>query len=312
MNITRFRGLLHEVKKLGADQAVAKLRRELGTGRADLKPENLVCGKNGLYNIEHNTLSRVILHICDKNIYGRYFPEELRTRIDTHQFDDPRLVKRIHRYHIINCQTLQRAYREGWRDKYKRTQRMDERFFYRFTSFDNVMATNSDQRLLVCGNCLAELNERNQAHPQLSRETFTLKLFFSDKFADAWLKDESAGVDIGSIPSVYGPDWPLIATRYKELVKYQCEGENCESPNLSPRTLRKFLHCHHVNRDKQDTNYSNLKALCILCHAREPGHEQIKSHPDHARYLKLVRKRAETPSRRGHDDQSDRHEIDQS
>ena len=289
MKLTRFEELLREVQKLGASQVIVNLIKTLESGLEDLDPEDIVFGEHGLFLVdERGILTRVIVHIVDKPI-DRFFPDETKNAIRNDDFDDSYVVKRVHKYHLVNCSTLKQAESGGWRDKYKMSQRRDGRFFYRFISDNKVYKINEDQLLEVCANCLKEINNKHKSNIIYTKMNFKPEIFFSDEFRDKWINDVSFGMATGSIPNLYQQDWKEISKKYKEKINYQCEGSGCKYPDLSKPDMRKYLHTHHLNMDKANNNYSNLEALCLACHADQPGHEHMKN--KHYRdYLKLIKK----------------------
>jgi len=179
---------------------------------------------------------------------------------------------------------MQKAKKQGWHDKYKMTLRQDGKFYYRYVDNNEVKVTREDQTLEVCGNCLIEFNEIIQ-DKNYSKKNFLPNNFFIEDFVKHWIPDDGYKPGYLSNPNVYQQDWHRISKKYRELKGYRCENESCESPNLSYENMRKYLHCHHIDFDKSNNNYSNIKALCIRCHAEEPNHEHLKNHPDYKDYL---------------------------
>lgn len=286
--LTRFESLLVEVRKLGADKLIKEIARDLETGLLDANPEDIVYGENGLYYVDQRgVLARVIVHIVDKRIDSRYFPDVARKAIDNDNFDDDLVVKKSHKFHVLNCTTLQTAERDGWRDKYKMTQNRDGTFYYRFITKEKVYKENRHQKLLVCSNCLRELNKKYKGQDSFLVDNFSMDKFFSAEYMQHWQKPEDYTLDVESVPNIYQKDWSEISRKFKEKKNYQCEGENCRYRDLSKPELRQYLHCHHRNMDKSNNNFSNLMALCIACHAEQPNHEHMKG-AEYKSYIKLV------------------------
>lgn len=77
-------------------------------------------------------------------------------------------------------------------------------------------------------------------------------------------------------PSRYTSDWPSVSRRYKES-----RGWTCEECSLSLRKPgdQHLLHVHHKNRDSLDNRESNLVALCVQCHSKQPGvgHKRLRT-----------------------------------
>ena len=286
MKITKFEKLLSITRQMGAEKSIDNLIKIIDTGQKEVDPNELVYGSEGIYYVDpRGVLTRVILHITDKNINSRYFPDDARSAVESEDFDDDYLIKKIHKYHLVNCQTLRQAENQGWRDKYRVSRRRDGLFFYRFTNGNEVLYINEEQRMHVCGYCLRELNNMWQSN--VKKKDFLPDLFFSDDGPRKGIEYNGEPVSESSLPNIYQKDWPLISRKYRELVGYQCENPDCTFKNLSPPNLHRYLHCHHVNFIRSDNSYSNLKALCIYCHAQIPLHDRLKKWPDYNKFLHL-------------------------
>jgi len=288
MDITKFRELRAIVAQLGADPVVAKLDKALKGDGLDLDhPERIIVGETGLFLLNDRGVTRALFYIVNKNIrWGRRATaEKIRKIILQKQFQNTELVKSCHRYHILNCDTLKKAQAEGWRSKYHAANRIDGTFFYRFLDRESILAESKNQQLHVCGNCLKLLSE-------LTGEPYSRSQFLPGAFFDLDLGGliSSNEVDPNCPPAanIYGSDWREISSRYKAMKNYQCEGDDCPHPDLSPSNLKRYLHCHHVDRDKQHTTFFNLRALCVYCHAKQPQHSHMQNSPDLKKYLDLI------------------------
>ncbi len=290
MKLTRFIELEKAIRLFGANKSVQQLAKELETGKIDADFSNLICGETGIYLIrEDGLLTRVIVHIVDINIKGGYFGKDARRLVKSKMYDDSRLLKKIHKYHLVNCSTLQTAKDKGWSEKFKMSQRQDGKFFYRFIQDDHIHTTNDSQKLVVCGNCLKEINLLNESKETYEKTQFSPSIFFSEEFQNNWLPSSSNNhYARDSVPNMYSKDWDKISLGYKERMGFICEGENCSYRNLNTPELKKYLNCHHVNMDKANSKYSNLKALCILCHANQPNHGHLKSSNEYKKYKKII------------------------
>lgn len=74
----------------------------------------------------------------------------------------------------------------------------------------------------------------------------------------------------------YTSDWGSVSNRYKKAQGWRCEhcGVYCGGPGDRP-----LLHVHHWDRNPQNNRDSNLVALCIQCHSRQPGagHKRLRT-----------------------------------
>lgn len=290
MELTRFENLGASIRLLGGSKVTAELVKALELGVKDADPNDVVAGDSGIFFLsDEGALTRVLVNIVDKSTSSRYVTAKQRALIESGKFDDDELVESLHKYHLVRCKTIERAEEQGWRDKYKLSHRADGRFYYRFLANNEVIAERKDQRLLVCKNCLSAAAAADAIGRPASREDFK-----PNDFLNALEGNKVVGLpDRGefaeqSVPNKYARDWRLIANALKRRKNFRCEGLNCPSRDLSDRASRRFLHAHHKDLDKTNNDFSNLEALCIYCHAQEPGHEHMKLSPDYRAYRRTL------------------------
>ncbi len=66
---------------------------------------------------------------------------------------------------------------------------------------------------------------------------------------------------------LYTKDWELVSWQYRESKDFTCE--DCLA-NLTG--YKGHLHVHHIDHNKGNNEVGNLRALCILCHAKHHSH----------------------------------------
>lgn len=216
---------------------------------------------------------RVLLYIRDVSDYG----------------NRARDVNSLPKFHVSNCKKLQDMRSQNRFGRYVVAARQDGNFQINRIGNGSPTAT-STERLLVCQFCLGNLsfNGFSPGLPSDKRKrlvhTFSLKVFFSKYDRDI--------IDAGELQSEttaplndYTGDFGLHATAAKERSNYRCE--NC-MVNLQQSHLRRFLHAHHLNAIKYDNSPGNLKALCIACHAEQPGHSHMRALPMYGEFLRLI------------------------
>ena len=64
--------------------------------------------------------------------------------------------------------------------------------------------------------------------------------------------------------SKYTKDWNSISLNLRIISGWKCS--NC---NVVLTRHKSLLHVHHIDRDKNNNESSNLKVLCKLCHRQE-------------------------------------------
>ncbi len=67
----------------------------------------------------------------------------------------------------------------------------------------------------------------------------------------------------------YTRDWDTISKTYRESHQYTCE--NC-GLKIEDDYDKQYVHVHHLNGNKENNDDSNLKCLCLYCHAHVDDH----------------------------------------
>ena len=143
------------------------------------------------------------------------------------------------------------------------------------------------QPLPICQNCLHGLAFEGFSL-QLDRKTREriVSGFTPDKFFAVYphsLHVKQPTYDSETAPlNDYTNDFREISNRLRQDLGWKCEG--CARV-LADHKLRRFLDVHHINGNRRDNRHSNLKVLCIVCHANQPDHHHMKSDPRYRDYL---------------------------
>lgn len=216
---------------------------------------------------------RVLLYIRDVSVFGGR-----QTRQD-----------RNPRYHVSNCSTLQEMRASNRIERYVVAARDDGQFQVNFIR-ERSSVESSIIALRICQNCLSQLGWQGFGYhlARPAREqivgAFTPRMFFEayprDLVFDADLEDEDTAPLNG-----YTEDFPEIANSIKRSLDYRCE--QCHL-DLSSYQLRRHLHVHHKNGQKFNNARSNLIALCLRCHANQPGHGHMRNTADYRQFLEAV------------------------
>lgn len=182
------------------------------------------------------------------------------------------------KYHVVDCRTLKMMRSAGRYKRYVVTRRTDGEFLLNFS--DNLLRTEPEtHRLDICKNCLGqELHMRGR----YTVDAFPLADWFNaiDPGYEPPPLDGLYGprtTPVTGSPSNYPPDWNLRSLLCRESANWRCE--EC-GIDLSLRPQRRFLHAHHI-RGTWYNNPEDLIALCIRCHAGQPGHSHMRNLPDY-------------------------------
>ena len=187
------------------------------------------------------------------------------------------------RFHVAECRTLERMRMDGRFERYVVTIRMDGLFLVDWLDPDTRERGETEAGLKVCKNCLSTLNwqgyQRSDAHLQLPNgkrqskneiwESFTIPDFLMDY--STFFRSKPSRRDTKAPLNVYIEDWPRISEKKRREARWRCE--ECR---VDLSAYPGSLHCHHRNGVVTDNSSNNLRVLCVLCHAKQPGHQHMR------------------------------------
>lgn len=187
------------------------------------------------------------------------------------------------KYHVAYCSTLEEIYQEERFERYVAKNATDGNFF--ITGFNYGTREHKDgmTKLKVCKNCLKHLNYQGYqsgANQAAIFNNFSLSEFFETYKAD--FKHKPTGRSGERKDGIYLDNWPERSRQYRASVFW-----TCESCGLDLSSNKNLLHSHHRNGVKSDNSNSNLQALCIECHARQPKHDMKITFGERETLIKL-------------------------
>jgi hypothetical protein len=207
----------------------------------------------------------------------------------------------LHKYHLHYCQSLKEQKAKGNLEKYRVSLSEDGKFHYVFSKENGGVVRN--QKLNVCKTCLKDFYKKddyekigvtyNKKKNSLDVSGFKLKDFFdnqpktvldgdSPKFLFDGLNISGMDMDYNEVSAEYRDDWREISIARKKAKNYTCE-ECGWSPKSSKE--KKYIHTHHMDKDKSNNLSSNLKVLCIDCHFNY--HPTLKGNAEHEKFLEI-------------------------
>ncbi len=197
------------------------------------------------------------------------------------------------KYHVADCVTLEEMRRKNRFERYVITSNLSPDFFISGMDWESGQEMEGHSQLKVCKNCLKKLNYRGYDAGGLKKEIFSmfnLEEFFSTY--SSFFPHLPARFAGPSAQDKYTDDWKRIAREYKKSRNFICEGELKNTKcRLDLSEHKRLLHVHHVDGVKKNNHLSNLKALCVECHSKQPCHEHMfVSHRDRQTITRLRRK----------------------
>ncbi|MBY7785198.1 HNH endonuclease [Vibrio fluvialis] len=174
------------------------------------------------------------------------------------------------KFHVADCTKLKSMRTEGRFERYVVINDTSGNFPISGSSYYGGHVDEGVAKLKICKFCLGQLNYkgystgayRTEVFDQFDMEEFfaTYSSFFPHMPSR---KAETAETN-------YSSDWAKISSHYRVEKNFECE--QCK---VNLRTHRGLLHVHHINGVKSDNQHSNLKALCIDCHSKQPMHNHM-------------------------------------
>ena len=200
--------------------------------------------------------------------------------IPDHSYKTVSVVERApksegNKFHFSNCSTLQSMRNSG---RYEHRYHAHQNIEGEFQIFDK--STSAEVELAPCQNCLKHLNYKgfNQLEGNRKSEVvqnLTLWKLFST-YSTVFDEDKLPQLP-NPIPG-YTDDWDSISFQYRAKQQFKCE--EC---GIDLNDHRHLLHTHHKDGNKQNNRETNLQALCMDCHRKQPyhGHLLISDHEMH-------------------------------
>lgn len=194
-----------------------------------------------------------------------------------------------YKYHLSNCNTISKAIINNRNSRYVISLRTDGVFKINLLEDDYVVERDLIEPLNVCKNCLTNLNYKGYSNISSSAK---MNIFSSFELKDYFKEYED--VEQGLINfkeerkapiNTYNKDFAKRSLEFRKAKKFICS--EC---NIDLSSYKKYLHVHHIDGDKSNDSFYNLKAECIECHSKEPQHGWLRVNPDYNAFLNIKSK----------------------
>lgn len=177
------------------------------------------------------------------------------------------------KFHVADCRTLESMRQQKRFNRYKATYNISGRFHIYGVSYTQGVNREGEAELKVCRNCLSYLNYRGYGSGSGGDKEKVYRQFDIAEFLSTYstlfkFMPDRQGLEESA---TYSDDWRAISDSYRESVSFRCE--SC-SVDLSEH--RNLLHTHHISGNKRENHSSNLMALCLDCHRKQPKHGYMR------------------------------------
>lgn len=178
------------------------------------------------------------------------------------------------RYHVSDCQTLQRMRVQNRFERYVVTNNASGVFKVVALDWRTQKREEIEADLKVCKDCLVSLDyqgyaKENQTGKKRIWSEFQIEIFLnqhSPSFSEVPRYNDNTEPQGG-----YQDDWAEISKKYRESNNWTCE--EC---GVQLESHKGLLDTHHINGRTEDNNPNNLKALCKICHNKQPMHSNYR------------------------------------
>jgi len=157
------------------------------------------------------------------------------------------------RFHICRCRVIDEFITSGgFNDHYRRTNSEP----VMVANMDNGYLPEEVDELPLCKFCGSLIRQYG---------TITSREFVETLREANGGQEEQQELDLFG----YTRDWDSVSREYRTEHNYTCEVCGLK---IEDDYDRQYMHVHHVNGDKLNNDESNLKCLCLYCHAHVDEH----------------------------------------
>jgi hypothetical protein len=194
--------------------------------------------------------------------------------------------------HLTQCTTLDHMQKRGRIDRYVATTRRDDVYLCDVVNEMGDTPYEKEISLYPCKNCLKKLNYNSYKTAQGQDKISVVKDFSLTEYFETYstfFTHLPTHTDASAPLNHYVEEWSEKSKQVRKKANWICS--ECRV-GLSDKKYRKWLHVHHINGNKSDNLFGNLKVLCLLCHAGQPGHKHMQVDSKGKKDILKLRKKA--------------------
>ena len=193
------------------------------------------------------------------------------------------------RFHMVqNCSKLQEMYHKKKSDRYIIITEPDGIFDIhpyddeghenRWRKEPKWLEDPIKIKLLPCHPCLEALNYQSYNSKTIDQKRdFRFNIFdlkdFTDFYEPFFIDTRFYRKKNNDNNFNYSKDHPLIRKDLMQDKDYKCD--KCKV-QINEKKYQKYLHMHHIKKQRGDNRISNLQLLCVVCRCTEPGHDDLR------------------------------------
>lgn len=195
---------------------------------------------------------------------------------------DPAERKKLH---FTVCQTLVSMKQGGRFERYRLTNRDDNRYLVDVRGGFERTRELDGQTLYPCKHCLANVGYHCYRVDMALREKDKIVREFEAKeaFRLLWqqfdiFRRQTARLRSARLPTGYADNFRATSLAFRKSRHFTCEQCGVRLAGA----YQGLIDTHHDDGDKRNDSYNNLRCLCKLCHAKQhPRHYRVSAHARH-------------------------------
>ena len=194
--------------------------------------------------------------------------------------------------HFTFCQTLKRMAEGGRFQRYRLTNRDDNRYLVDIRDSSGRTQERDGEILFPCRDCLDNVSYRcydKYLLPEHEKKKTVREFDAKEAFRLLWqhfdmFRPLARGLKSATQPTGYAANFHAISRAFRRSRNFTCEQCGVQLSGAH----QGLVDTHHISGDKSNNRYDNLRCLCKLCHAEQHSHYRVS--PQARRIITLARR----------------------